>query len=120
MLTFEALHVANKLRCQDSFHELDVWSPAEWSNAMAGESGEACNLTKKLSRIQLAMDGKLGGKWDIQTKKEIEDQLKLEIADVVIYADLLATRMGWDLQDLVRTKFNMVSEKVGSVYRLHE
>lgn len=33
-----------------------------------------------------------------------------ELADVIIYADLIAARLGIDLGDAVRRKFNEVSE----------
>jgi NTP pyrophosphatase (non-canonical NTP hydrolase) len=99
-LTFAELRGVNVPRCEapDGFnHKLESWSPAEWSNAMAGECGEACNLTKKLLRG----DG-----------PEIE-RIGDEIADVVIYADLLAARLGLDLGEAIRRKFNATSRKRG-------
>src|SRR6188474_1749001 len=29
---------------------LEEWSPAEWGNALAGETGELCNVLKKILR----------------------------------------------------------------------
>ncbi len=106
-LTFEQLSEINHRRAVEAFaHEegLFDWSPAEWSNAMAGEAGETCNLTKKLLRDgpEAVSMGDLGE----------------EIADVVCYADLLATRMGLSLGDLVRRKFNKVSDRKGSNLKL--
>ena len=106
-LRFSQLHNASYRRAVEVFgHQegLRDWSPAEWSNALAGEAGELCNMTKKLLRdgpasIDMAELGK-------------------EIADVVIYADLVATRMGFKLEDLVRQKFNEVSERRGSDIKL--
>ena len=50
-LTFERLRRKNVKRNRQSFKgNLEDWSLAEWSNAMAGECGEACNLTKKMLR----------------------------------------------------------------------
>jgi len=106
-LTFGELRLMNHDRAVKAFKHhpcLTDWSPAEWSNAMAGEAGETCNLTKKMLR-------------DGPETVDIED-LGDEIADVVIYADLLATRMGLCLEDLVRRKFNKVSEKKGSNLKL--
>src|SRR5690242_420165 len=49
-LTFERLRAVNVLRCEDAFHKLNAWLPEQWTNAMAGETGEACNITKKMGR----------------------------------------------------------------------
>lgn len=101
-LDFDRLRRANVRRCEDVFHPLNSWSPQDWACAMAGETGEACNLIKKMRRgepIDLA---------------EIGD----ELADVVIYADLLAARLGIDLGEAVRVKFNHVSTKRGSEVKL--
>ena len=106
-LTFEELRVINYHRAIGVFNHdplLEDWSPAEWSNAMAGEAGETCNLTKKLLR-----DGP-----EAVSMEDLGD----EIADVVCYADLLASRMGLCLGDLVRRKFNKVSDKKGSNLKL--
>jgi len=106
-LTFTELRRASYHRAVNVFNHDDNlldWSPAEWSNAMAGEAGETCNLTKKMLR-------------DGADTIDIED-LGDEIADVVIYADLLATRMGLRLEDCIRRKFNKVSDKKNSSIKL--
>ena len=41
-----------------------------------------------------------------------------EIADTVIYADLLAARLDLSLEISIRNKFNEVSSKIGSDIRL--
>jgi len=106
MLTFEELAKANKLRSEDAYFPIGEWTPQEWSNAMAGECGEVCNLTKKLKR-------------DAESNKRVDPtKIGLEIADVVIYADLLAQRLGFKLESLVRTKFNLTSEKVRSSVKI--
>jgi len=106
------LRQASVKRCEQSFDSCEDWSPADWSNAMAGEAGELlevllplivktnsiCNLTKKIQR------------GDAVSLEEVGK----EIADVVIYADLLSHRLGIDLSDAVRRKFNEVSARVGS------
>lgn len=101
-LSFAELRLANVPRCEQVFHSLTSWSPSDWSNAMAGECGEVANLTKKLRRGE-----------NIDTM-----ELAYELADVVIYADLLAARLGIDLGSVVRAKFNVVSERRGSSVRL--
>ena len=111
-LDLQTLRQANVKRCEQSFGSCREWSPADWSNAMAGEAGELlelllplivktntiCNLTKKIQRgdeISLEEVGK-------------------EIADVVIYADLLSHNLGIELSDAIRKKFDEVSTHVGS------
>lgn len=86
---------------------INSWSLVQWSNAMAGECGETCNLTKKIDR----------GDFGEPTKEQL-DELGNEIADVIIYADHLAARAGLDLGECVRRKFNIVSDRVGATVKL--
>jgi NTP pyrophosphatase (non-canonical NTP hydrolase) len=93
------LRKANKLRCERDFkHSLEDWSEMEWGCAAAGEMGELCNLLKKRKRGE-----------DIPMKAVMD-----EIADVIIYLDLLAARLGVRLSGPIREKFNEVSERRGS------
>lgn len=64
---------------------------------MAGECGEACNKIKKMRRGE-----------DVPIK-----DVAHELADMVIYADLLATNLGISLGDAVQEKFNLVSDRQG-------
>lgn len=97
-LSFFSFRAANVQRCEASFHMCDDWSPTDWATAMAGECGEACNLIKKLRRGE-----------DIPV-----EQIGKELADLVTYADLLAHRLGINLGEAVRQKFNEVSKRVNS------
>lgn len=54
-LTFNHLRTRNVIRCEMAFHAVHSWSPTDWATAMAGECGEACNMVKKLRRLD---DGK--------------------------------------------------------------
>jgi NTP pyrophosphatase (non-canonical NTP hydrolase) len=101
-LSFQDLREANVRRCHEVFHNLDEWSLSDWGCALAGEVGEACNLIKKHRRGE-----------DIDP-----DLIAEEVADAVIYADLLLARMGKDLGEAVRAKFNKVSQRRGSGIRL--
>lgn len=88
-------------------------TPAPLSFAMmelAGEAGEACNAAKKLARHEM---GWVGGDPDVSKLAE-------ELADVVICADLAASRAGIDLAKAVAAKFNKTSEKHGFPERLGE
>lgn len=81
------------------------WSPAQWLQAVVGELGEYANLRKKHER----------GDVDAATfKREAAD----ELADVVTYLDILAAQLGIDLGNAVMSKFNRISERVGSTVRI--
>lgn len=99
---FALLRERNVARCGDAFHSLEEWSLTDWACAMAGECGEACNLIKKFRRGETITREMIGK----------------ELADMVIYADLLAARAGIDLGEAVRQKFNEVSERRGSAITL--
>lgn len=100
-LSFLKLRITNVQRCEAVFHKLNDWVPRDWALAMIGEAGEACNEVKKLKR----------GDGDI-------DRIAMELADVVIYADLLAARLGINLGESVVKKFNLVSDKKGTDIKL--
>lgn len=76
-LTIPQLRKANVARCIDSFHPIESWSPFDWAVAAAGEAGEALNALKKLRR------------GDGDAKAVVH-----ELADFVIYTDLLYARIG--------------------------
>ena len=82
-LTFDELRVANVARCKPPFHGLHDWSPTDWSNALAGDVGEACGITHNMLQGNAGLD-------------PIRD-LANKIADIVISADFLAARCGIDL-----------------------
>ena len=111
-LTFERLRYANLTRCLDSYHPLDEWSLCDWATAAAGEMGEVCGVVKKARRLGHDDDLVLDDHVDLVA------DLSDEIADVVVYLDLLAARAGVDLASAIARKFNATSEKVGSAVRL--
>ena len=71
-----------------------------YGNALAGETGEACNIIKKLERERLGVGG---------TKSTVAD-LAEELADVVIYLDIIAMKTGIDLESAIKDKFNKTSK----------
>jgi NTP pyrophosphatase (non-canonical NTP hydrolase) len=105
-LGFDDLALANRNRCGASFHPLVDWSPTDWATAAAGELGEALNKIKKARRT------------DYRNLAEERTEIGYELADAVIYIDLLCSRLDIDLGEAVRAKFNIVSERVGSEIRL--
>ena len=112
-LTLAQLRIANVSRCT-RWHKngIDDWSLSDWGVAMAGEAGETCNVIKKINR---ARDEMVGNKEDID---ELRLMLANELADTLIYIDLLAARAGINLEAAVVTKFNDVSIKHGFPERL--
>jgi NTP pyrophosphatase (non-canonical NTP hydrolase) len=83
------------------------WTGGDWGNALAGEVGEACNIIKKIRRVE-------EGYTDQTTPEDVIqllNDLGRELADVIIYADLVATMYSLDLGQCVATKFNETSEK---------
>lgn len=110
-LTFAQFREINVKRCVESYFPLEEWNASDWGNALAGEVGEACNIAKKLRRAE--------SNPDIAATVSLDDLAK-ELADVVAYADLMAARFGIDLGLAVVKKFNEVSDRVNSPYKLPE
>ena len=81
------------------------WSPAQWLQAVVGELGEYANLRKKVER----------GDYSFEEAKPL---LADELADVVIYLDILSAQLGIDLGTAVMDKWNRTSERVGCNIRL--
>lgn len=94
-LTFRKLRNQNVLRCEEKFHPLNSWNPLEWAGALCGEAGEFANMAKKLRRGQKISKKKMGK----------------ELADIIMYCDLAAARLGLQLEDYVVLKFNEVSNR---------
>lgn len=97
-LNFAALAAINVLRCEEVFGGHQDWSLNDWATALAGEVGEMCNLLKKRRRGEMILD----------------EEIAKELADVILYADLLATHAGINLERAVVQKFNEVSFRRGS------
>jgi NTP pyrophosphatase (non-canonical NTP hydrolase) len=73
-------------------------------NELAGETGEACNIIKKLERERLGLKG---------SKNVGLVDLENELADVVICAALIAYHTGIDLEEACINKFNASSLALG-------
>jgi NTP pyrophosphatase (non-canonical NTP hydrolase) len=114
IMNLNELRTANVKRCEQVFHPLNAWTPAEWACAMAGEAGEACNVAKKIKRLETGTNTAK----DPATIDECRELMGKELADTVIYCDLLAASLGINLADAIRNKFNEVSERMKSDVRL--
>ena len=110
-LTFDTLRQANIRRLPEfknskggpahSKADGSDWVPAQWLQAVMGELGEYANLRKKFERGDM-------------TWEEFLPEAKDELADVMTYLDILAMQLGINLDEAVKSKFNRVSERVGS------
>lgn len=78
MLTWKRLRAANVERNAQSFPDCKVWPPSDWCVALVGEVGEAANEVKKYWRDPSRSVQRIG----------------LELADVVVYLDLLLMSQG--------------------------
>lgn len=94
---------------------IESWSLSDWAVAASGEMGEACDVIKKLNRLR---DGLVGNKATQQDEAVLTRALGDEIADTVIYLDLLAQRAGMNLSDCIARKFNEVSRRNGFAERI--
>lgn len=107
MTSFDSLSKANATR-QIEWDPSDKITLAFRGNELAGETGEACNIIKKLERERLGLRG----------TRATKEQLADELADIVICADLCATTAGIDLGAAIVSKFNATSEKYGLKTRM--
>lgn len=105
-LDLETLRAVNLTRCRrwHTTHGVNEWSLSDWGIAAAGEMGEALNVVKKLNRER---DGMVGNK--PEEVPLLEMMLANEIADTIIYLDLLAARAGIDLSLAIINKYNATS-----------
>lgn len=107
MATYEKLRDANRARQAEWDKEGGI-TLSYRGNELAGETGEVCNVIKKLERERLGIRG----------SRDTVDHLAEELGDVVICADLIAMVENINLDQAVANKFNATSEKVGLETRL--
>jgi NTP pyrophosphatase (non-canonical NTP hydrolase) len=118
-LTFNALTAANASRGQ-RWHKTGIseWTVSDWAVAMAGEAGEACNAVKKLRRVEDELPNISEPGRQLSTREAAIAKVAEELADTVIYIDLLAQRLNINLPAAIIEKFNATSEKYGFPERL--
>jgi NTP pyrophosphatase (non-canonical NTP hydrolase) len=102
-ISLEQLRAANQVRAR-------VWPGAKTKAdlsfrgvELAGETGEACNVIKKLERERHGWAG----------SRDTKEHLAEELADIIICCDLVAMATDIDLAEAVRNKFNATSEALG-------
>jgi len=76
-----------------------------WGCALAGETGESCNIIKKLAR---------DGKEARNEKGELYiDLLPAELADIFIYLELTARFFNIDLEKAILDKIKVIEKRKG-------
>lgn len=118
-LSLKTIARANLARCL-RWHPAGIasWSVTDWSNAVLGELGEAANAIKKLRRVEEGMANISVPERQISDRETALRAIGEELADTFIYLDLLAQRLGLDLETEIINKFNATSEKYGFPERL--
>lgn len=103
-MTFNQFQRLNAERCEAKFHKIgdEEWPIQNWAIAIAGESGELCNLIKKIIR----------GDFSLQSQRK---EVLKELADIITYCDLAMTHLGANTEDELMDKFDEVSFRVGFI-----
>lgn len=113
MLTLQYITEVNIARC-NRWHKggLNDWTPADWMTALVGEIGEAANALKKLKRLEddIQNHNSEEGR-TIDTRAIAIDKIGKELADSFLYLNLLACRLGINLEDKIIEVFNKKSEE---------
>ena len=102
-LSLTDLRIANANRNVEAFEGSHTqWNPAEWGCALGGECGELLNLLKKQRRGEPIP----------------HVMIAEELADIILYADLLADHLGINLSTAIIHKFNKTSDRIGANVKL--
>lgn len=117
-LTFKVFELTNSLRCKESFHPIKDWTPEWYFLSMVSEFGEMGNFLKKIHRLDSKNNAHLSKKQRENKRKKLLKEVGKEIADVQAYLSLLALSLDIKLEDVLVDKFNEVSDRVGSKYKL--
>lgn len=108
-LSFTKLRHVNVTRAM-RWHRggINDWSVNDWLTAFGGEAGEALNAGKKHRRLLSGLDQHGNVPSGLA---DAEEKIMDELADAVIYADLVAARLGMSLSEAITRKFNAISER---------
>lgn len=91
----------------------DDWTILEWAAVIAGEAGEIIGAAKKLR----CREKKLGGAQFVDPIEGMQ-ATREEVADVILYCDLLLAIMDADFEQTVKDKFNKTSATHGMPFKL--
>lgn len=119
--------VAKSIARANRWHNgnMDEWSALEWAAAMCGEAGECANAAKKLKRLECTIksinDDFEDEKRHFTNVAEAREAIGKEVADTILYAVLVAARVGYapsQVEGILRKVFNKKSEEYGFPERL--
>lgn len=113
-LTLRDVSKVNRQRCDRWHSGSEPWSSSDWTNALAGEVGELCNVVKKIR----CHESGAGTGYNTPDMTTLLASVKDEIADVYLYLDLVAYHFGLALKECIVPKFDRVSEAQGFPERL--
>lgn len=116
-MDIKTLQQTNARRAYKWHGESEPWTTVDWTNALAGEAGEACNKSKKLKRINTNLLNKEAG-ISKNNKFELQRGVAEECADAIIYAVLTIDHLGFEAEEIIRYVFNKKSEEYGFEERL--
>ena len=122
-LTFARLRERNTPRSDYLYPECMTWNAMEWACALTGEAGELANFAKKLRRVQNAMlraNSPAEAAALLPKQEALLAELSKELADVVLYADLMAAKLRINLEQAIIDKFAEVSLRKGVMDRLDD
>ena len=120
-MDLEAISKVNRARAERWHAGGEPWTASDWSNALAGETGELCNVVKKVRRHETHVDRLSTGRaYNTPDLDTLLASVREEIADVFLYLDLVAHHFGLSLEECIFPKFNRVSEIQGFPERLGE
>jgi len=94
---------------------LEHWTPGEWLQEFAGESGELSDAYKKMNRLRVGYNDNR----DL-TQEDVMQKIAEEVGDCYISLQMFCTAMGIDIMAAAAMKFNITSEKMGQPHRLVE
>jgi NTP pyrophosphatase (non-canonical NTP hydrolase) len=118
-LSFKEFSIINGSRCR-RWHKggIEEWSITDWATAFVGEVGEACNAIKKLRRIEDGAANINDPGRQLDDREQALASIGEELADAFIYLDILAQRLGVNLEEAIKAKFNKTSKRYGFPERL--
>lgn len=99
----------------------EPWGLVDWSNAIAGETGEMCNAIKKLRRVVTGaknINNEPGRQLDESNAKSVAVR---ECADILLYMPMLIEELGYtpeQFERIIRDVFNRKSEEYSFPERL--
>jgi NTP pyrophosphatase (non-canonical NTP hydrolase) len=119
-MELRTLQEANVSRAKRWHADAEPWSLLEWAGAMCGEAGECANYAKKYKRIMQNMKNLKEGaiKPEDSNPYIVIDSVRKEAADAIMYAILVISETGGDLESIMREVFNKKSKEYGFPERI--